>query len=586
MKRKELIKKYIDFFKSKNHKEIINSSLLPENDPTVLFTTAGMHPIVSFLSGQSHPQGKRLCNVQRCIRTQDIEEVGDSIHHTFFEMLGNWSLGDYWKKEAIEMSFEFLTKILKIPKEKLAVSCFKGDKTAEKDSESAEIWKSLGIPKERIIYLSKKENWWGPTGKTGPCGPDTEVFYWSKKEKPPKKIDYKNKNWIEIGNNVIMQYYKNENGKYTSAKQKNIDFGGGVERTVTVLSNLDDNYLSDSFLPIIKEIEKESKEKYGKDKEKTKSMRIIADHIKAAVMILGDNVTPSNVEQGYVLRRLIRRSIRYGKKINIENFTEKVSKPIFKIYDDYPNLKKNKEKIINELKMEEERFQKTLEKGIKIFNKIAKDKKRISGKNAFLLFQSYGFPLEMTKELSDEKNISVNEKEFKKEFETHQKKSRTASKGKFQSGLLDNTVETTKLHTATHLLHDALRKVLGKHVEQKGSNITPERLRFDFSHSQKLTDEEKKKVEELVNSKIKRKLSVTKKEMSPEEAKKSSALGFFEHKYGDVVTVYTIGDPNKPISKEICTGPHVKNTRELGRFKIKKEESSSLGVRRIKAVLE
>jgi len=507
MKRKELIKKYIDFFKSKNHKEIINSSLLPENDPTVLFTTAGMHPLVSFLSGQSHPQGKRLCNVQRCIRTQDIEEVGDSIHHTFFEMLGNWSLGDYWKKEAIEMSFEFLTKKLKIDKKKLAITVFAGDKDKKVggDVESKDIWRSLGIPKEKIIYLfkNKEDNWWGPAGKTGPCGPDTEMFYWNSKNTPvPKKFDLNKKEWVEIWNDVFMQYFKDEKGKYKEASQKNIDTGMGVERTLAILNGLEDNYETEVWKPLIKEVEKLSKKKYSEEKNK-REIRIIVDHIKASIFIISDGVTPSNTEQGYVLRRLIRRSIMYSKKLGIkqkDDLTTPLVKATIKIYKKtYPELEKNKQKIINELNNEEERFEKTLEKGLKKLEKMTFNE-TISGKDAFLLQQSYGFPIEMTQEIAMEKGSSVDiesfNKEFNKEAKKHQELSRTASKGKFQSGLLDNTVETTKLHTATHLLHDALREVLGKHVEQKGSNITPERLRFDFSHSQKLTDEEKKKVEE------------------------------------------------------------------------------------------
>jgi len=586
MKRLKLIKKYIDFYKSKNHEEIPNYPLVPENDPTVLFTTAGMHPLVPYLLGQPHPSGKRLVNVQRCIRTQDIDEVGDEFHHTFFEMLGNWSLGDYFKKEAIEYTFEFLTKILKIPKEKLAVSCFVGDETAKKDTESAKTWESLGIQKERIAFLPKENNWWGPAGATGPCGPDTEIFYWNSKEKPTKKFNPEDKKWIEIGNDVLMEYYKDEKGRYNPAKQKSVDFGGGVERTITLLSNLKDDYMSDSFLPIIKEIEKISNKKYTENKQTTKSMRIIADHLKASVMILADNITPSNSERGYVLRRLIRRSIKYGRNLDIKNFTHKIAEPVFKIYRDYENLQRNKDKIINELKKEEERFQETLENGIKMFEKISKTKKAISGKDAFLLYQSYGFPIEMTIELAKEKNIKANEKEFNEELKIHQEKSRTATAGKFRSGLADSGKETTKLHTTTHLLHAALRKVLGTEVQQKGSNITTERLRFDFSFPRKLTEKEIKEVEDLVNKAIKDELPLNSEQMSPEQAKKTGALGFFEHKYGPVVSVYTVGNKNNIFSKEICTGPHVKNTKELGKFKIVKEEASSSGIRRIKAVVE
>jgi len=582
MNRKELIKLYIDFFKSKNHKEIPNASLIPENDPTVLFTTAGMHPLVPYLLSQPHPLGKRLCNVQRCIRTRDIDDVGDSYHHTFFEMLGNWSLGDYFKKEAIEYSFEFLTKILKISIERFAVTCFKGDKDAPKDEESAEIWLSLGIPKERIVFLSKEDNWWGPAGKSGPCGPDTEMFYWKPNNKTaPKKFDPKDKNWVEIWNDVLMQYNKDEQGNYNPAKQKNIDTGMGVERTVTVLNGLEDNYLSSAFLPIIKQIEEISNKKYKKNEI---SMRIIADHIKASVFIIADGIMPSNIEQGYVLRRLIRRAIRHGRNLNLKNFTKKIAEPIFSIYNDYEILKNNKNKILNELEKEENRFLETLENGIRKFEKIANSNvKLISGKLAFLLFQSYGFPLEMTKELAKEKNIRVDEKGFNEENKKHQELSRTATEGKFKSGLQDNSESTTKLHTATHILNEALRIVLKKpDIYQKGSNITPERLRFDFNFDRKLTKKEIKEIENIVNEKIKQKLPVTFKEMNLEEAKKLGAQGVFENKYGEKVRVYSIGN----FSKEICAGPHVNNTGELGNFKILKEESSASGVRRIKGILE
>lgn len=581
--RQQLIKKYIEFFKSKNHKEIPNASLIPENDPTVLFTTAGMHPLVPYLLGHKHPLGKRLCNVQRCIRTQDIDEVGDTFHHTFFEMLGNWSLGDYWKKGAIEYSIEFLTKILKIPKEKLAVSCFKGDKDAPKDSESAEIWLSVGIPKERIAFLSKNENWWGPAGKTGPCGPDTEMFYWKSKSKPQKVFNPKDSNWVEFWNDVLMQYIKDEKGKYNTAKQQNVDTGMGVERTTTILNGLEDDYLSDSFLPIIKQIEKLSRKQYNKNKEETKTMRIIADHIKAAVFILADGILPSNTEQGYVLRRLIRRAIIHARKLNLENFTTKIAEPVFKIYNDYQILQKNKSQIFEEIEKEESRFSKTIEQGMKICQRVIKGQKTILGRDAFLLCQSYGFPLELTKEIAQEQNIKVDEPGFKKEEEKHKELSRTATQGKFKSGLADNSKQVTKLHTATHLLNQALREVLKKpDIFQRGSNITPERLRFDFNFDRKLSDKEIKDVENLVNKKIQEKLLIQVKEMTPQEAKKLGAQGVFESKYGEKVKVYEIGK----FSREICAGPHVKSTSELGKFKIVKEESIAAGVRRIKAILE
>ena len=579
--RKELIKKYIDFFKSKGHAEIKNSSLVPENDPTVLFTTAGMHPWVPFLLGQPHPQGKKLTNVQRCIRTGDIEEVGNTTHHTFFEMLGNWSLGDYFKKEAIEMSFEFLTKELKIPLERFAVSVFEGDNNAPKDEEASKKWETLGISKKRIAFLDKKENWWGPAGNTGPCGPDTEMFYWKLNDVPaPETFNPEDKNWVEIWNDVLMEYEKTKEGKYIEAKQKNIDTGMGVERVITILNGLEDNYLSEMWKPLIEKIEFLSNKSYEKNK---KEMRIIADHIKASTFILADGVIPSNSEQGYVLRRLIRGAIRNLRKLDFvgTNLIWPIAEKVFEIYNDYEHLENKKEFIKNELNKEEEKFEKTIDKGLKEFEKMSKDKK-LNGKESFLLYQSYGFPIEMIEELAKEKQIEFNPKDFENEFKKHQELSQTASAGKFKSGLADNSTETTKLHTAAHLLLAALQKVLGKDVQQRGSNINPERLRLDFNFDRKLTDEEKQKVEKLVNEEIQKNQKIVREEMSPEEAKKTGAQGVFDSKYGDRVSVYTIGN----FSKEICTGPHIENTSELGKFKIKKEQSSSAGVRRIKAILE
>jgi alanyl-tRNA synthetase len=582
--RKELIKKYINFFKEKGHSEIQNSSLVPENDPTVLFTTAGMHPLVPYLLGQDHPKGKKLINVQRCVRTGDIEEVGNTTHHTLFEMLGNWSLGDYFKKEAIEYTFEFLTKHLEIPIEKLAVSVFRGDKDAPKDTEAAETWEKLGIPKSKITYLSKKDNWW-ETPSPGPCGPDTEVFYWKPNDtKVPKTFDPENKNWVEIGNNVLMQYEKDADGKYTEAKQKNIDFGGGVERAVAILNGYEDNYQTEIWQPIIDKIEKLSKKSYkGNERE----MRIIADHIKASIFIIADGVTPLNTEQGYVLRRLIRRAIRLAKKIGIPqetDITTPIVKETLKIYSkSYPHLETNKQKIIDELNAEEEKFEKTLDKGLKEFEKMVKKDNQITAKESFLLFQSYGFPIEMIQELANEKNIKVDTKGFQKEMEKHQELSRTASAGKFKSGLADNSDATRNLHTATHLLNEALRVVLKKpDLYQKGSNITPERLRFDFNFDRKLTPDEIQKTEDLVNQKIKANLAITCKTMSIKEAQKTGAQGIFGDKYDTNVKVYTIGN----FSKELCAGPHANNTSELDHFKIKKESSSASGIRRIKAILE
>jgi alanyl-tRNA synthetase len=584
MEAKELRKKYVEFFKNKKHKEIKNSSLIPENDPTVLFTTAGMHPLVPFLLGEEHPSGKRLVNIQRCLRTGDIEEVGDDTHLTFFEMFGNWSLGDYWKKEAIEFTFEFLIKELKLDKNKLAVSVFKGDKNAPRDEESARVWENLGISKKKIAYLDRGDNFWGPAGKTGPCGPDTEIFYWNSDKGVPEEFDPNKstlatdgKDWVEIGNNVFMQYNKNEHGKYEELEQKNVDFGGGYERIYTILEGKKSLYESSLLLPIVEKIKELAK------LEEEKSIRKICDHIRAATFLLGDGVIPSNVEQGYVLRRLIRVAIRHGNLLKINNnFTKDLAEIVIKINSKgRPSLKEKKKFIFEELEKEEIKFKKTLEKGLRRFEKFSKNKK-ISGKEAFLLFQSFGFPLEMTIELSKEKKIKVNVKGYEAELKGHQELSRTATKGKFGSGLADTSVETTKLHTACHLLHSALQKVLKGKVDQRGSNINAERLRFDFSFDRKLTEEELKKVEDLINEKIKNHLEVKREEMSIKEAKEVGAEGVFDHKYGEKVFVYSIGK----FSKEICSGPHVKNIKELGKFKIVKQKSVGSGVRRIKAILE
>jgi len=592
--RQQLIEVYIEFFKEKGHKHIPPSSLIPENDPTVLFTTAGMHPLVPYLLGQKHPLGKRLVNVQKCIRTGDIDEVGDTVHHTFFEMLGNWSLGDYFKKEAIRFSFEFLTEALEIPIEKLAVSVFSGDNDAQRDEESAKIWEELGISKERIAFLPKSANWWGPAGETGPCGPDTEMFYWKSDSKAPKKFNPNDDNWVEIWNDVLMQYVKDEKGKYLPAKQKNVDTGMGVERTLSILNGLEDNYQTSVFQPIIREIEILSGKTYGKDVEGTRAMRILADHIKAATFILGDirGIKPSNAGQGYVLRRLIRRAIRYGKILGIkDNFTSKIAKTVLPIYPDYQELHQNHKFIQEQLDEEELRFSKTLESGIREFNRIINSRKEkiLTGKEAFLLFQSFGFPIEFTEELSEEKDIIVDLEEYNQEFKRHQDLSRTSSSGMFKSGLADDSEATKKLHTATHLLNEALRTILDNNIKQKGSNITPERLRFDFNFPRKLTNEELVKIEQLVNQKIKDGLEVIKEEIPLEDAISSGAQSEFGAKYPELVSVYTIIDKSSQknfFSKEICTGPHVNNTKEIGHFKIVKEESVAAGIRRIKAVVK
>ncbi len=572
--RQELIKAYIDFFKKKGHKEIPSSSLIPENDPTVLFTTAGMHPLVPFLLGQKHPLGKRIVDVQKCVRTTDIDEVGDEVHHTFFEMLGNWSLGDYFKKEAIEYSFEFLTDVLKIGKEKIAVSCFAGDENAPRDDESAQAWKALGIKK--IKFLGKKDNWWGPAGETGPCGPDTEMF-----------VD-----GVEIWNDVFMKYNKTREG-YEKLKQKNVDTGMGVERTLALLNGLKDNYMTEVWKPIIEKIENISGKKYGKNKEETKAMRIVADHVKASVFILGDvrAIKPGNAGQGYILRRLIRRAVRYGRIIGInKSFTSQVAAAVLPIYSNYNELKENSKFIYENLDEEEKRFGDNLESGLGEFEKISKGKKILSGKEAFLLYQSHGFPIEITQEIASERGIEVDVKGYENEFKNHQKLSGAAIvTGSFKSGLADNSDAVRKLHTATHLLNEALRRVLGESVKQKGSNITPERLRFDFNFERKLTAVEIKEIEALVNEKINARFSVVSEEMSLKDALKSGAQAEFGAKYPSRVSVYTIIDNRDKkgwFSKEICTGPHVSNTGDIGKFKIIKEESVAAGVRRIKAVVE
>ena len=589
MQANELIKKYLEFFKGKKHAIISSASLIPEHDPTVLFTTAGMHPLVPYLMGLPHPQGKRLADVQKCIRTGDIDDVGDPSHLTFFQMLGNWSLGDYFKEEAIKLSYEFLTdkKWLGLDPKKLSVTCFAGDEDAPKDEVSSKVWHDLGIPKERIFFLPKKDNWWGPAGKTGPCGPDTEMFIDTGKEKCSKdcKPGCNCGKYFEIWNDVFMEYNKEEDGTYEKLKQQNVDTGMGVERTIAVLNKKKTVYETETFVPIIEEIKKHVKvNSYGEEEQK--ALRVISDHLRASVFILGDEnkVVPSNIDQGYILRRFIRRSIRYGRKLGIEgNFCADVAKIIVEINkEQWPILEKNKQFIFDELKKEEEKFNKTLSKGLSKLDKMIKDNK-ISGTEAFLLFQSFGFPIEMTEELAKEKGIKVDRKGFDEEFQKHQELSRQGAEKRFKGGLADHSEETTKLHTATHLLNQALREILKKpDIFQKGSNITPERLRFDFNFDRKVTPEELKKVEDWVNQRIKEELPVIREELTVEEAKKKGAQGVFEHKYGEKVFVYSIGDK----SIEICGGPHIKNTKELKYFKIKKEESIAAGVRRIKAVLE
>lgn len=596
MTAKDLKKKYLDFFVKKGHKIIPNVSSIPENDPTALFISAGMHPLVPYLLGEFHPLGKKLCSVQRCLRTDDIDLVGDSFHHTFFEMLGNWSLGDYWKREAIEWSFEFLTKELGLDPNRLYISCFGGDKDAPKDEESAKIWQKVGVPKEKIYFYGKKENWWGPAGKTGPCGPDTEMFY-DATGKPCGPKCHPNDNcgrFFEIWNDVFMEYNKTGEGKFEPLKQKNVDTGMGVERTATVLSGLDDDYQTELFAPIIRKIEEISGKKYH---ENPNEFRIIADHLRAATFAIADGVIPSNVEQGYILRRLIRRAIRYARPLEIrEMFTSKIANVVVENYKkDYPHLEQTQDFIFTQLKEEETRFKKTLDRGLKEFEKTASmiriiEAKTIPGKVVFDLYQTYGFPLELTEELASERGLGVDRVGFQKAQKEHQVKSRGSLEKKFAGGLADHSEIVTKYHTATHLLNASLRQVLGSHIEQKGSNITAERLRFDFPNSRKLTEEELKNTEELVNQKIKENLPVKMEMMTLEKAKKMGAVAVFGERYGEKVKVYKIGDPSagsgQVFSCEVCGGPHVDFTGKLGKFKIIKEESAGAGIRRIYATLE
>jgi len=579
---------YLSFFKSKDHAIIPGAPVVPKEDPTVLFTPAGMHPLVPFLMGQAHPEGKRLASAQLCVRTTDIDDVGDNTHLTVFEMLGNWSLGDYFKEEAIAMSWQFVTakEWLNLPADRLAVTCYRGDEVVPKDEESATVWQKLGVPAERIFFYGREDNWWGPVGETGPCGPDSEIFYWTGAGEPTGE-PATNELWVEIWNNVFMQYDQRDDGTYVALKQKNVDTGLGLERTVAILNGFDHVYAVDTLAPILEKVAELAQINTLTDTSNAKSLRIITDHLRAAVMMVAHGVSPSNLDRGYVLRRLIRRAIRHGRLLGInQNLVEPVVQKVIEVLQSaYPELKNKKDSITSTIVAEEDKFRKTLERGLREFEKSAQlltdDKKELSGQAVFTLYDTYGFPLEMTQELADERGLVVDEAGFNEAFKAHQEKSRTATVGTFASGLADNSEQVVKYHTATHLLHEALRRVLGQQVQQKGSNITAERLRFDFTYDQKMTDEEKKKVEQMVNEQIKAGLVVKVEEMSPEEANKAGALGFFADKYGDKVTVYSVGD----FSKEICTGPHVNNTSELGTFVLQKEESSSSGVRRIKAVL-
>lgn len=579
----EIRNKFLNYFKEKGHAIIPSAPLIPENDPSVLFTTAGMHPLVPYLLGEKHPAGTRLADYQKCLRTVDIDEVGDNRHLTFFEMLGNWSLGDYFKNESIRYSIEFLTKELNIPMEKLSVTCFAGDNDAPRDEETARIWQEVGMPKERIYYFGKDDNWW-IAGDEGPCGPDTEIFYDTGKPACSEHCDPSCGcgKYVEIWNNVFMEYYKHADGTYTKLKQRNVDTGLGLERINMLLQGKETPFDTEIFKPMMDKLQELAKN------DNIESRRIVAEHLRSSMMIIADGGKPSNIDRGYILRRLIRRMIRHLNKLQIDlaKLPELINLNVEVLGEMYPELIKNRENIVSTIVEEKDKFIKTLENGEKELQKeLNKLREKyidtLSAEEVFRLYETYGFPPEVTKEIAKENNFKVDLETFDKLFKEHQEKSRLGSEQKFKGGLADQSEQTIAYHTATHLLHKALQIVLGEHATQKGSNITQERLRFDFAHPQKVTKEELEEVEKIVNEQIKRDLPVICEEMSYEDAKKSGAMGLFTNKYGDRVKVYTIGD----FSKEICGGPHVTHTGVLGTFKIKKEESSSAGVRRIKAIL-
>ena len=584
MKAIEIRNKYLNYFKNHNHKVIPSAPLIPENDPSVLFTTAGMQPLVPYLLGEKHPEGRRLTDYQKCLRTNDIDEVGDNRHLTYFEMLGNWSLGDYFKGESIAMSFEFLTKELGIPAEKISVTCFAGDEDAPRDTVTAECWKKAGIPEDRIYYYGKDDNWW-IAGEEGPCGPDTEMFYDTGKPAcgPDCQPSCDCGKYVEIWNNVFMEYYKNKDGKYEKLKQRNVDTGLGLERMTMLLQGKETPFDTELFAPIMDRLQNLAKA------DDIASRRIVAEHLRASMMVIADGGRPSNIDRGYVLRKLIRRMTRHLNKLQVDlsELEGLIDLDIEILKDMYPELEANKDTIKQVIIEEKDKFIKTLAHGEKEFEKAINRAKQenkhvIDGQTIFKLYETYGFPPEITADLAREQGFEIDNSEFEKLFKEHQEKSRMGSEQKFKGGLAEQNEKTIAYHTATHLLHKALQIVLGPNATQKGSNITTERLRFDFSHPEKMTKEQIQQVEDIVNEQIKRDLPVTCEEMSLEDAKNSGAMGLFENKYGDKVKVYTIGD----FSKEICGGPHVTHTGELGHFKIKKEESSSAGVRRIKAVLE
>jgi len=589
MKAIEIRNKYLDFFKRHGHAVIPSAPLIPENDPSVLFTTAGMQPLVPYLLGEKHPEGTRLTDFQKCLRTNDIDEVGDNRHLTYFEMLGNWSLGDYFKEESIAMSFEFLTKELGIPVEKLSVTCFAGDEDCQRDEVTASCWRKAGIPEDRIYYFGKDDNWW-IAGEEGPCGPDTEMFYDTGK---PKCSENCNPScgcgkYVEIWNNVFMEFFKTKDGKYTKLKQHNVDTGLGLERMTMLLQGKETPFDTELFKPVMDKLQE-----LAGENDSIESRRIVAEHLRASMMIIQDGGLPSNVDRGYILRRLIRRMVRHLRKlqINLNELGKLIDLNIDTLKEMYPELHQNSNKIKSVIIEEKDKFEKTLERGEREFNKIVnrmknEGKDTISGQDLFTLYETYGFPPEVTQDLAREAGLKVDTTEFDKLFKEHQEKSRMGSEQKFKGGLAGTGEQEVRYHTATHLLNAALKVILGKDVHQKGSNITPERMRFDFSCDHKLTDEEKKKVEDLVNEWISRGLDVKCEEMKKDDAIKSGAECMFIEKYPDIVTVYSIGNDKETVSKELCGGPHVKNTSELGHFKIKKEEASSAGVRRIKAILE
>jgi len=589
MKISELRRMYLEFFKEKGHSVIASASLIPEDDPSVLFTSAGMHPLVPYLLGQKHPEGIRLTNVQKCIRTTDIDDVGDTTHLTFFEMLGNWSLGDYWKKKAITWSYEFLTskKLLGFNPDKLSVTVFAGDDDSPRDDEAAEVWRSVGIPDERIYFLGKEDNWW-IAGNSGPCGPCSEMFI--EVDEMPKcgpdcRPGCECGHYVEVWNDVFMMYNKSEDGKYTPLKQQSIDTGMGVERTAAMLQGVPSVFDTEAFIPLIEKIKELSQMEEFSEEEDTQ-IRIIADHVRSAIMIMADDrqIGPSNVEQGYIVRRLLRKAIHSADRLDIgTGFMIVLTEIVVDMFKDlYKEVGRNQEFIIKHLKAEEEKFRKTLTKALRRFDRIFQESNTITGQDAFLLFTSFGLPLEMTRDLAEERGIAIDMKEFTKQFEEHREISRTATQGKFKGGLADHSIEITKLHTATHLLQTALRKILGDEVTQNGSNITDERLRFDFTFSRKLTPEEVEQVERMVNDVITQDIPVEQSFMKYDDAIAKGALAFFKENYGEEVSVYNVGD----FSLELCGGPHVESTKVLGKFKITKQKKIGAGIVRIRAILE